>query len=520
MKQLYSYHSVRYLVFCVGLLWSTVSFAQTVVPPQGINYQAIARDTAGFSLSNCTNLSVKFTIYDSIQGGNAIFTEIHPSVSTNRYGLFTTVIGSINTLGFDAIVWAVGNKFIEVGIDSGGTGFFYMPRTQLISVPYALHSKTALYSYANWALTGNQPNSTHFIGTTNNAPLLFRTANVQRMILDSIGRLGIGTNTPSALLELAGQIKITGGTPGLNKVLTSDAAGLASWVTPVFPYVFGNGLSTTADTINSVWTSSGATIYNNNPGNVGVGTTLPTMKLEVVTFDSSFFDGFSSTRYANQGVTDAHIWLRRARGTEGTPAALQSGDEMGFIKFRGYDSNNGFSTSFDQTEIGAIASENFTSSANGSHLIFMTTPNGTLNGLERMRISQNGRVGIGTNSPASKLDVEGTVTISGNNSNELNRTQTGAANLVPIAFGNIPASGNGSNISTGNFSVNWNGTAYIINITGESYDASNYITLVTPINNNAKPYTDDDGNGKLKIVFFNPLNSPIQSDFQFIVYKP
>ena len=34
---------------------------------------------------------------------------------------------------------------------------------------------------------------------------------------------------PTARLEVAGQIKITGGSPAANKVLVSDATGLASW---------------------------------------------------------------------------------------------------------------------------------------------------------------------------------------------------------------------------------------------------------------------------------------------------
>ncbi|MBN1781675.1 hypothetical protein JW948_11150 [bacterium] len=55
--------------------------------------------------------------------------------------------------------------------------------------------------------------------------------------------VGIGTPTPGAKLEVAGQIKITGGTPGDNKVLTSDAAGLASWKThnvPIVAYAQGD----------------------------------------------------------------------------------------------------------------------------------------------------------------------------------------------------------------------------------------------------------------------------------------
>jgi hypothetical protein len=52
------------------------------------------------------------------------------------------------------------------------------------------------------------------------------------VIQASTGSVGIGTSTPGAKLEVAGQVKITGGTPGAGKVLTSDASGLASWTTP------------------------------------------------------------------------------------------------------------------------------------------------------------------------------------------------------------------------------------------------------------------------------------------------
>jgi len=50
-------------------------------------------------------------------------------------------------------------------------------------------------------------------------------------------RVGIGTASPGAKLDVAGQIKITGGSPGANKVLTSDASGLASWETQNGPRV-------------------------------------------------------------------------------------------------------------------------------------------------------------------------------------------------------------------------------------------------------------------------------------------
>jgi len=43
------------------------------------------------------------------------------------------------------------------------------------------------------------------------------------------GNVGIGVSDPDAKLEINGQIKITGGSPAVNKILTSDASGLATW---------------------------------------------------------------------------------------------------------------------------------------------------------------------------------------------------------------------------------------------------------------------------------------------------
>ncbi|QLH45987.1 MAG: hypothetical protein HWD58_10390 [Bacteroidota bacterium] len=52
------------------------------------------------------------------------------------------------------------------------------------------------------------------------------------MTINSAGNVGIGTTTPSSKLEVNGDLKITDGTQGIGKVFTSDANGLASWVTP------------------------------------------------------------------------------------------------------------------------------------------------------------------------------------------------------------------------------------------------------------------------------------------------
>ena len=61
------------LVTVVVFLISLHVHAQT---PQGINYQAVARDASGAAILN-TNASVRFTIHDITASGTIVYQEHH-----------------------------------------------------------------------------------------------------------------------------------------------------------------------------------------------------------------------------------------------------------------------------------------------------------------------------------------------------------------------------------------------------------------------------------------------------------
>jgi hypothetical protein len=72
-------------------------------------------------------------------------------------------------------------------------------------------------------------------GTVNYIPKYSSASTVVvSSIFDNGTSVGIGTATPAstAKLEVNGQIRIDGGSPGAGKVLTSDANGLGTWTTP------------------------------------------------------------------------------------------------------------------------------------------------------------------------------------------------------------------------------------------------------------------------------------------------
>jgi len=125
----------------LSVLFCAITFAQNV--PQGINYQALARDAAGADLANDT-LAVQFSI---ITSGSVSWQENH-TVTTNEFGLFTAIIGNGTTTNvgssstFDVVDWGAAAHSLKVEIDYGN-GYLDMGTTDFMSVPYSLHAKTA-----------------------------------------------------------------------------------------------------------------------------------------------------------------------------------------------------------------------------------------------------------------------------------------------------------------------------------------------------------------------------------------
>ena len=110
--------------------------------PQGIPYQAAARDAQGQSLVNAA-VNVRFTLHEGAADGAASYAETH-ALTTNSVGLFNTVFGNgtPEQSAFDSINWAATTKFLQVEIDLG-EGYVDMGTTQLLSVPYAFRSDEA-----------------------------------------------------------------------------------------------------------------------------------------------------------------------------------------------------------------------------------------------------------------------------------------------------------------------------------------------------------------------------------------
>jgi len=128
------------------LLLMLVNCLSSAQAPQKMSYQAVVRNASNSLVSN-QSVGVRISILRGAENGVEVFKEIYnPNPQTNANGLITIEIGSgIASVGtFATIDWANGPYFLKTETDpAGGTNYTITTISQLLSVPYALHAKTA-----------------------------------------------------------------------------------------------------------------------------------------------------------------------------------------------------------------------------------------------------------------------------------------------------------------------------------------------------------------------------------------
>lgn len=133
-------------------------------------------------------------------------------------------------------------------------------------------------------------------------------------------------------------------------------------------------------TINGVTKTQSFTVHNQGGGNA---------------YDLAFH------RHSNTSGT--FLAGFRSRGSESSPSIVADGDNLLDVFGIGYDGTDyEFATSI-MFDVDGTPGDNDMP----GRIVFLTTPDGDTSLVERMRISQDGNVGIGTTSPYAKLSVVG-----------------------------------------------------------------------------------------------------------------
>jgi hypothetical protein len=274
--------------------------------------------------------------------------------------------------------------------------------------------------------------------------------------------------------------------------------------------------------------------------NVGVGETSPGAKLTIKASDAfnkslliktstndtaTFFMGFNHYigGYTNTSVAALTLNNKYFLPFDNTQLNIvASGERVGInangslstIEFRNINNTNGSRFSFS-AYLGNTVTHNmgwyyYNPDDGGSKTLLYFT--------------QAGNAGMGTVTPAEKLDVVGNINASGIvRAGEVHRTSTGTSNLVPIAYGNISSAGF-VQTGSGNIAVTKIGTGwYQITITGEAYQFQSYTTVVTAAGNIGPIMTNTgSGGGNLYVYTYNATGASgtaADSQFCFVVYK-
>lgn len=288
--------------------------------------------------------------------------------------------------------------------------------------------------------------------------------NVTRMVIDSSGNVGIRTTTPQALLDVNGTIITRSQVPAIS--FMGDISG-ARWMQGLGNYMLSfysdnsnqNGLGGTVSYNGETWVPKveigpDGTLYAAGnlytAGKIGIGTTTPMTKLDLGANPSIFLEGNSnqwgftinSTDYGNSNVP--LLFTSRGSGVNsevmrithdgkvgiGTTSPTQKLDVNGLVHI----GNDLILTRSDGVATGSIVADNSTTT--GIDIVKMGGGN-----LNKIRLWANtlyasGNVGIGTTSPAQKLDVNGNIKVNGNlTSASTNEFKITAPAGVPICIG-------------------------------------------------------------------------------------
>ena len=139
MKKIYSV--IAGLLMTASVFLPQQASAQS---PEKMSYQAVVRDGSD-NLVTSTAVGMQISILQGSASGTAVYVETQ-SPTSNANGLVSLEIGSGTpvTGTFATIDWANGPYFIKTETDpAGGTSYTITGTSELLSVPFALHAKTA-----------------------------------------------------------------------------------------------------------------------------------------------------------------------------------------------------------------------------------------------------------------------------------------------------------------------------------------------------------------------------------------
>jgi len=251
----------------------------------------------------------------------------------------------------------------------------------------------SLIGYIGSNTTSGQP-LLDIAGATGNSNIRFLTTNTERIRITNTGNVGIGTTSPLVKTQISttlssGSVQdalllsqnTSTSTSGQGVKMYLSSSNSISRAAAIEAIAGGSNDHSLGFYTNSAFSNPTEKMRIDSAGNVGIGTSSPSQKLDVASEDPVI-------RITN------------------TKTVLVQNDVIGGLEFFTKDATVGASR-----VLSAITSDTTTGSASpNGNLIFKTSVGGSgaVAATEKMRINPFGNVGIGTSSPAVSLDISAT----------------------------------------------------------------------------------------------------------------